>query len=109
MTKRLLATDSFFIKDENIAKLKEAGYEVIHLDVPAATEEELIEAIQDVSVYILGGIEQVTDEVINSANKLEAIIFCGVDYDKFIPGAALAESKGVKLYNAPGVTAVAVA
>jgi phosphoglycerate dehydrogenase-like enzyme len=109
MTKKLLATDSFFLKEDNIEKLKAAGYEVIHLDLPAATEAELIEAIQDVSVYILGGIEQVTDTVINAADKLEAIIFCGVDYDKFIPGAELAKSKGVQLFNAPGVNAVAVA
>ncbi len=109
MTKKLLATDSFFIKDKNISRLKEAGYEVTHLDLPAASEEQLIEAIQDVSVYILGGVEQVTDAVITAANNLEAIIFCGVDYDKFIPGAALAESKGIKIFNAPGSNAVAVA
>lgn len=109
MTKKLLATDSFFMKDENLSKLIDAGYDVIHLDLPAATEEQLIEAIKEVSVYILGGIEQVTEAVINAANSLEAIIFCGVDYDKFIPGASLAESKGIKIFNAPGVNVVAVA
>lgn len=109
MTKKILVTDSFFIKCSHITKLENAGYEVVHLNVPAATEAQLIEAIGDVSVYILGGTEQVTDSVIEAAQNLEAIIFCGVDYDKFIPGAARATSKGVQLFNAPGVNATAVA
>lgn len=107
--KKLLITDSFFISDKNIRDLEAAGYEVTRLDKPAATEAELIEALRDVSVYIIGGIEQVTDAVIASTDKLEAIIFTGVDYTKFIPGADTAAKKRVELLNAPGANAVAVA
>lgn len=108
MKKKLLVTDSFFVKTNDIHQLEIAGFEVIHLDKVCASEEELIEAIHDVSVYILGGTELVTDTIVNSANKLEAIIFTGVDYDNFIPAAELAQQKGIKLLNAPGANATAV-
>lgn len=108
MTKKLLVTDSFFIKDNHIDQLKNAGYDVVHLDKSVATEQELIDVIKDISVYILGGSEQVTDAVIAASDKLETIIFCGVDYDKFIPGAAAALSRGITLLNAPGANATAV-
>lgn len=108
MKKKLLVTDSFFVKPESIKELEVAGFEVIHLDKVCASEEELIEAINGVSVYILGGTELVTDNVINSADKLEAIIFTGVDYDNFIPAADLAQSKDINIFNAPGANAIAV-
>ena len=81
----------------------------MRLEKAAATEAELIEALSGVSIYIIGGLEQVTDAVIASTDTLEAIIFCGVDYDKFIPAAEAARQKGIKLLNAPGANAVAVA
>ncbi len=108
MKKKLLVTDSYFVGDVAIEKLTVAGFEVTHLDKVEATEEELVEALSGVSVYILGGIEQVTDKVISAADSLEAIIFTGVDYDNFIPGAALAKKRGINLLNAPGANAVAV-
>lgn len=109
MTKKLLVTDSFFITNNQIDDLRVFGYEIVHLDKPQATEDELIEAIQGVSVYILGGIEQVSQPIIDAADKLEAIVFPGVDYDKFIPAADYAKSKGIEIFNAPGGNAIAVA
>lgn len=109
MTKKLLVTDSFFITNNQIDDLRVFGYEIVHLDKPQATEDELIEAIQGVSVYILGGIEQVSQPIIDAADKLEAIVFPGVDYDKFMPAADYAKSKGIEIFNAPGGNAIAVA
>lgn len=109
MTKKLLITDSFFIVDDNVKALEAAGYEVIRLDVPKATEAQLVEAIKGVSVYILGGVEEVTHAVIAAADKLEAIIFPGIDYQKFIPAQDDALAKGIRLLNAPGANAIAVA
>ncbi len=109
MPKTLLITDSFFISEKYVAKLEGAGYVIKRLDKVAASEDELIESLQGVSVYIIGGTEQVTDRVLESTDSLEAIIFTGVDYSKFIPGEKTALSKGVKLLNAPGANAVAVA
>jgi len=109
MAKKLLITDSFFISDVHVGRLIEAGYEVNRLNKAAATEDELIEALKDVSVYIIGGTEQVTDGVLESADKLEVIIFTGVDYSKFVPGEKTALAKGIKILNAPGANAVGVA
>ncbi|MEO8104818.1 MAG: NAD(P)-dependent oxidoreductase [Candidatus Saccharibacteria bacterium] len=109
MAKLLLITDNFFISPAHVQKLVEAGYDVKRLDKAAATEEELIEALNGVSVYIIGGIEQVTDKVLDSTDALQAIIFTGVDYSKFVPGEKTAVAKGIKIFNAPGANAVAVA
>jgi phosphoglycerate dehydrogenase-like enzyme len=109
MNKKLLITGSFFVFESNVTRLKEAGYEVIRLEQPSATQDELIEALRGVSVYIIGGTEQVTDAVIASTDSLETIIFNGVDYDKFIPAAEAAQRKGIKILNAPGANAIAVA
>ncbi len=109
MAKSLLITDSFFISPEHVQKLTDAGYAVQRLDKAAATEDELIEALRGVSVYIIGGIEQVTDKVLETTDSLESIIFTGVDYSKFIPGEETAKRKNIKLLNAPGANAIAVA
>jgi phosphoglycerate dehydrogenase-like enzyme len=109
MTKKLLITDSFFVFDDNVKALEAAGYEVIRLDEPKATEQQMVEAIKGTSVYIIGGVEQVTAAVIAAADELKAIIFSGVDYSNFIPAEQAALSKGIKLLNAPGANAIAVA
>jgi phosphoglycerate dehydrogenase-like enzyme len=109
MTKSLLITDSFFISPAHVQKLTDAGYSVKRLDKAAATEEELIEALKGVSVYVIGGTEQVTDTVLESTDSLETIIFTGVDYSKFIPGDATAKRKNIRILNAPGANATAVA
>lgn len=107
--KRLLITDSFFIPQKYVDQLTNAGYEVIRLDKPAATEDELIDALKGVSVYIIGGVEQVTDRVLETTTELETIIFTGVDYSKFVPGEVTAKKKGISILNAPGANAIGVA
>lgn len=109
MTKKLLITDTFFISDRHEQRLRDAGYEVSRLNESSASEDQLIEALRGVSVYILGGIEEVTSRVVESADSLEAIIFSGVDYSKFITGSEIAESKGIKLLNAPSANSSGVA
>ncbi len=70
----ILITDSLFIFKEHEQALVNAGYKIERLDKPAATEEELIEAIKGKVGYILGGIEKVTDKVIEAADKLRVIV-----------------------------------
>jgi phosphoglycerate dehydrogenase-like enzyme len=109
MSNKILVTDSLFIFDEHVKKLEDAGYEVERLDKPQASEDELCEAVKGKVGYILGGIEKVTDRVIESADELKAIVFTGADWQGFIPGWKLATEKGIKITNAPGVNAFAVA
>lgn len=107
--KNILITDSLFIFPEHEAQLQAAGFTITRLDKPEATETELIEAVKDKDGYILGGIEKITDNVINAANKLTAICFTGSDYRAFIPGYKLATEKGIAIADCPGVNANAVA
>ena len=83
---KILITDSLFISKANEETLTRAGYEVERLDKLRASEEELCLALSDKVGYILGGIEEVTERVINSAKNLKAIAFTGSGYAEFIPG-----------------------
>ncbi len=109
MNKKLLITDTFFISAAHEQRLIAGGYDVIRLHKPSATEDQLIEALKGVAVYIIGGTEIVSKKVIESTDTLEAIIFSGVDYAKYIPDQTVALNKGIKLLNAPGANATAVA
>ncbi len=107
--KSILITDSLFIFPEHEQKLRDAGFEIERLDKPNATEEELIKALQGKHGYILGGIEQVTENVIDSTLDLEAISFTGADWVNFIPGYEKAKQKNIAIANCPGANSFAVA
>lgn len=106
--KTILITDSLFIFPEHETMLKNAGYEIERLDKPNATEEELIQAIKGKVGYILGGVEKVTDKVIEAADELKVIAFTGSDWVNFIPGHELATKKGIAIANTPGANTYAV-
>ncbi len=108
-SKKVLVTDSLFIKDKHVKRLEEAGFEVERLDKPAATEDELIEALKGKVGYILGGVEKVTDKVIDSTDGLKAIVFTGTGVFDFIPGHETATKKGIAIGAAPYLNAHAVA
>jgi len=106
---KILITDSLFISLEHEQKLRDAGFEIERLDKPEATEAELIEAIKGKDGYILGGIEKLTDKIIDSANSLKAIVFTGIGYKDFIPNHEYVTSKGIKIANTPDAPTHAVA
>lgn len=108
MSKTILITDSLFIFPEHEETLRDAGYEVERLDKPAASEEELIQAIKGKVGYILGGIEKVTDKVIEAGDELKAIVFTGSDWKAFIPGHEIATKKNISIACAPGANSYAV-
>ena len=107
--KSILITDSLFIFPKHKQQLKHAGYEVVRLDKPEASEQELCEAIKGKVGYILGGIEKVTDKVIDAADQLEAIIFTGIGFKSMIPGWQHAFDKGIAIGNVPEGPTQAVA
>ncbi|OGK19178.1 hypothetical protein A3G67_00240 [Candidatus Roizmanbacteria bacterium RIFCSPLOWO2_12_FULL_40_12] len=109
MKPKILITDSLFIFEEHEKRLRDAGFEVERLDKPKASEEELIKAVKDKDGYILGGIEKVTEPVINAANKLKGIVFSGSDWAGFVPAHELATKKGIAIANAPGANSTSVA
>lgn len=97
----ILVTDSLFIFDEHIRRLEAAGYEVERLDKPKASEEELIAAVKGKVGYILGGIERVTDVVIDAADELRAISIPAIGYKTFLPGWEHTTKKGIAISYAP--------
>jgi len=107
--KSILITDSLFIFPEHEQQLKDAGYEVVRLDKPEATEEELCDAVRGKAGYILGGIEKVTDKVIDATDQLEAIVFTGIGFKSMIPGWKRAAEKGISIGNTPDSPTQAVA
>ncbi len=109
MRKKILITDSLFIFSEHEKMLAHAGYETERLDTPTASEDQLIKHLKGKVGYILGGIEKVTDKVIDAAGELKAIVFTGADWRFFIPGHKLATTRGIAIANAPGANSYAVA
>lgn len=109
MNGKILVTDSLFIFDEHEKKLRDAGYEITRLDKAAASEDELIEAIKGKDGYILGGVEKVTNKVIDAADKLKVISFTGIGYKGYITAWEEALNKGIKITNAPDAPTQAVA
>lgn len=108
MSKTILITDTFFIFSEHENVLRDAGYEVERLNKPEATEEEMIKAIHGKVGYILGGLEKVTDKVVENANGLKAIVFTGSDWKSFIPAYENATKKGILIANTPDANSYAV-
>ncbi len=109
MKPHILITDSLFIFPEHEERLRNAGFDITRLDKPEATEEELVEAIKGKDGYILGGIEKLTDKIIDSADKLKAIVFTGIGYKEFIPNHEYVTSKGIAIANTPDGPTHAVA
>lgn len=109
MKRKILITDSLFIFSEHEKMLTNAGYEIERLDIPKATEEELVTAVKGKVGYVLGGIEKITENVIEAGDELKAIAFTGSDWRQFIPGHEIASKKGIAIANTPGANSFAVA
>jgi phosphoglycerate dehydrogenase-like enzyme len=105
---KILVTDTLFIFPEHERQLQDAGFEVVRMK-GTMNEEELAEAIKGKTGYILGGVETVTDRVIEAADALKVIAFTGADWAHFIPGHKLATQKGIVITNTPGTTMYPVA
>lgn len=105
----VLVTDSLFVGPAEEEAIRAAGYEIERLDKPRASEAELAAAVRGKVGYILGGIETVTDVVIDAADQLRVIAFTGSGYEEFIPGWSRATEKGIAISAARGANANSVA
>lgn len=107
--KEILITDSLFMFDEHVKQFEAAGHKVERLDKPMASEAELIKAVKGKAAYILGGVERVSEKVLEAADELEVITFTGADWQGYIPGHKIATKRGIAITNTPGANAYAVA
>lgn len=106
--KVLLATDKPFAKtarDEVVAILKKAGYEVPLLE-GYKSKAELLAAVADVDAMIIRS-DIVDAEVLEAAKNLKLVVRAGAGYDNIDCKAARA--KGVDAMNTPGQNSNAVA
>lgn len=98
---KVLITDSLFFFKEHEQQLKAAGYDFERLDKPDATEEELIAAVKGKVGYLFGGIERVTQKVIDAADELKVISVAAIDIHGFVPALDYATEKGIAVTNTP--------
>ena len=85
------------------------GHEAVGVAADAYVDEaKFCEAIPEYDVYVSGGLEDCTKAVIDSAHKLKAIVFLGVDYKDYIDEKA-AKSRNIPIFNTPGGNSRAVA
>lgn len=106
--KVLLATVKPFsptARDQVVAILKEAGYEVRLLE-SYGDKSELLSAVADVHAMIIRS-DKITAEVLDAAAELKLVVRAGSGYDN-VDGAH-AKGKGVLVMNTPGQNANAVA
>jgi gluconate 2-dehydrogenase len=69
---------------------------------------ELLAALRGKEAYILGGVENVTEQTLAAAPDLKVVAFLGVGYRAFVDADAAARH-GIAVTNAPGANAQAVA
>lgn len=105
----VLITDSLFIFPEHEKKLQDAGYEIKRLDKPEATEQEVVEAVKGKVGYIMGGLEKFTQTVLEAAEDLKVISFCGIDYTSWMPAREQMTKRGIAITNVPDGPVHAVA
>lgn len=91
---------------EDIGKkiLTEAGHNVVDKKF---TPEELLKEIPNYDAIIVRSATKVTKEVIDAGKNLKVIARGGVGLDNI--DVAYAESKGIKVLNTPGASAISVA
>lgn len=91
---------------EDIGKkiLIEAGHEIVDKKF---TPEELLKEIQYYDAIIVRSATKVTKDVIEAGKNLKVIARGGVGLDNI--DVAYAESKGIKVLNTPGASAISVA
>jgi len=105
----ILITDNLFVLPEHEEKLRNAGYDIERIDKPDHSEEELKIAIKGKIGYILGGIEKITDGVIEAADELKVISLTYSDWMGPFPGYEKAKEKGIIASNCIGCNSYAVA
>lgn len=88
-------------------RLYEQGFEVYNPQ-EHLSEEALVDALQGVDVYLLGGLEHATECALCSAADLKLIAFLGVGYQSFIDYKA-ATALGIAITNTPGTMIDSVA
>ncbi|MHC5034859.1 MAG: NAD(P)-dependent oxidoreductase, partial [Planctomycetota bacterium] len=101
--KKVLLADR--LPEQCAAMLEEAGFDVVYR--PGLTQDELKEAVRDVSGLICRSGAKITAAVIECGQKLEAVCRAGVGVDNIdIPAAS---RKGIAVMNTPSGNTISTA
>ena len=109
MPEKILVTHTLMVKEQHEQQLHDAGFDIFRYKELEASEEKLCELVSEVDGYILGGLERVTEKVIDSAPKLRAICTTAASWKSFIPAYEYATQKGIALVSAQGANSESVA
>jgi phosphoglycerate dehydrogenase-like enzyme len=109
MAKKILVTDTLMVKERHERLLRDAGFDVSRYKGLEAPEDELCKLVSDIDGYILGGIEKVTERVIDSGKNLKAICTTAASWKSFIPAYEYATKKGIAIVSALGANSESVA
>ncbi len=109
MSKKILITHTLMIKEHHEDQLRKAGFEINRLTDLEASEDILCEHVTDIDGYILGGLEKITERVIDSAPKLSAICTTAASWQNFIPAHEYATKRGIAIVSAQGANSQSVA
>ncbi|GEM_PF-439658 len=109
MSEKILITHTLMVKERHEKKLREAGFELYRFKGLEASEEELCKLVANIDGYILGGIEKVTERVIDSAKNLRAICTTAASWKSWIPAHEYATKKGIAIVSAQGANSESVA
>jgi len=109
MKSKILVTHTLMVKERHEQQLRDAGFEVFRHKELETTEDELCKLVSNVDGYILGGLEKVTQKVIDSGKKLRAICTTAASWKSFIPAYEYATQKGIALVSALGANSQSVA
>lgn len=101
MPGRILVTGDFELPPQYVAA------HVRHLRIPADVAD-VVQNLQGVQHYIVGGPEYVDDATMASAPELEQVVVMGTGTNSFIDVNA-ARRRGIRVDNTPGINADAVA
>jgi D-3-phosphoglycerate dehydrogenase / 2-oxoglutarate reductase len=104
MNKNLLVTGPGFTQ-RHLSSLKSLD---ITIEEVEDKREVILERISDCSAFLLGGDVSLDAEALLRAERLKAISFVGTGISEFVD-CEVAQARGVRLFNTPGVMAPAVA
>lgn len=107
--KRILVTGTQLVPDTVLDEIRRRGYEVIHRRQDTFTDVELVDALDGVAGYLIGGYEQVRADHLARADRLEALAFVGTDFKANVPGWNEAFRRGIAVINAAGANASSAA
>ncbi|GIQ62082.1 2-hydroxyacid dehydrogenase [Paenibacillus cisolokensis] len=106
MPKVLITPRSYGMYNEDIDRLwEQAGFETVR-EIGPLPDDRMRELLSDADALIIGT-DKLSEAAIDAASKLKVIAKYGVGIDNIPVGYA--ESKGIKVFNTPGVNTESVA